>query len=359
MQIFRPSRGGVRTATRNKKTATTRTWTAQFFCLADRKSTKPPKTTERVALQKAGLGLKKMQFKCTDDENGVHSTLVSDTGFPQLKDIGGFELLHCQSNCRDLQLITGRWSVEQLKQVIGVQAKIYIRPIQKNLSVKTINGEELNTSLKENCSTCGESFPLPELRHHVTLCSVITDDDVDDDNANELIEGAKPDSQTSVLNVVDTIQIPANVTTIVIHGSNVDETTQADAHMTTDDNTNSDINQNNTDDMMTTEDTDTTKDANAEPESISEIVESVSEYCLGNTILDPVDILRYYQSRILMGRKLDIEDVSELTEGDTNYIVVDRESVLENAITEISGLENLRMCLEVQFAGEVCFFLVR
>ena len=142
------------------------------------------------------------------------------------------------------------------------------------------------------------------------------------------------------------------VTTIVVHGSTVDETIQVDANMTTDDNTNNDMNETAIEEII-----DFNEDANTEPESIAQIVESTPKFCLEKRMSDPVDILRYYQSKILMGKKLDIEDISEGTEGDSNFVVIDRENVLiETAIEEISGFDNLRICLEVQFAGEVCFF---
>lgn len=167
MQLFRPTRGGPR---QRPKKGSVRTWTGHFFCMADRMATKPPKTSEKLALQNAGLGFKKIQFQEIDTEETVFAKLTSIDGFPLLKDVGGFELLHCQSNCRELQIISCPWSVEFLKKVIGTQAKIYIRPIQKNIKVIT---EEGPSTLKESCSTCQKLFSITELRDHVNQCSEV------------------------------------------------------------------------------------------------------------------------------------------------------------------------------------------
>ena len=56
--------------------------------------------------------------------------------FPQLKDTGGYELLRVsEDNHRTLETIPAPpcgYSAEYLKECVR-QAKIYIRPIQKNL----------------------------------------------------------------------------------------------------------------------------------------------------------------------------------------------------------------------------------
>lgn len=91
-------------------------------------------------------------------------------------------------------------------------------------------------------------------------------------------------------------------------------------------------------------------------ESISNIVVKAIKYCNENYIEDPVEILKYLQSVLVTGRKLDIVDLTEALEGDTNYICVDRSNILETAFEEIKGLQDLRMTLEVQFYGEVCLY---
>jgi acetone carboxylase gamma subunit len=91
------------------------------------------------------LGLKKIRFLLDDNEAQVAQKIMSDevvegetVGFPQLKDGCGFELFQCQSNCRQLTMITCCWAVKDLKANLRTQSKIYVRPIQKNLSTKKI-----------------------------------------------------------------------------------------------------------------------------------------------------------------------------------------------------------------------------
>ena len=94
-----------------------RTWTARFMCLADRFmcladrfAAKVPNASEKQILSKAGLGVKKIKFEIDDDEETVTNKIMSDVkdndgvvlGFPQLQRIGGFEMLYCLPNCRDL-----------------------------------------------------------------------------------------------------------------------------------------------------------------------------------------------------------------------------------------------------------------
>lgn len=51
-------------------------------------------------------------------------------------------------------------------------------------------------------------------------------------------------------------------------------------------------------------------------ESISDIVVKAIKYCNENYIEDPIEILKYLQSVLVTGRKLDIVDLSEALDGD-------------------------------------------
>jgi len=67
--------------------------------------------------------------------------MLGSDGFPALKDFGGFELLRCVPNCRLLEPIQVNIDVKSLKSAIG-QGKIFIRPIQRNLSVIPVKREQ-------------------------------------------------------------------------------------------------------------------------------------------------------------------------------------------------------------------------
>lgn len=50
-------------------------------------------------------------------------------------------------------------------------------------------------------------------------------------------------------------------------------------------------------------------------------------------------------------------DETNLLEGKTNFILVDRNRMIESSFEEIKAIEDLRTCLEVQFNGEVIFLV--
>ena len=56
---------------------------------------------------------------------------------------------------------------------------------------------------------------------------------------------------------------------------------------------------------------------------------------------------------MVYGRPLRVENVSQVIEGVTNFILVDRFNIMETAFDEIKSLTDLRKTLEVQFYGEV------
>ena len=79
----------------------------------------------------------------------------------------------------------------------------------------------------------------------------------------------------------------------------------------------------------------------------------IVKFCKENSIVDPVEILRKIQQEMVTGRPLEIEDVSQCIEGDTNFVMVDRLNLLTTARDEIESLTNLRPTLEIQFYNEV------
>ena len=79
----------------------------------------------------------------------------------------------------------------------------------------------------------------------------------------------------------------------------------------------------------------------------------IVKFCQENSIVDPVEILRKIQQEMVTGRPLEIEDVSQCIEGDTNFVMVDRLNLLTTARDEIESLTNLRPTLEIQVYNEV------
>jgi len=67
---------------------------------------------------------------------------------------------------------------------------------------------------------------------------------------------------------------------------------------------------------------------------------------------DPVEILRFLQKKMVQGRDLDVTSESELHEGDTNYICIDRHDILKTTFAELACIENFNITFEVDFMGE-------
>lgn len=83
------------------------------------------------------------------------------------------------------------------------------------------------------------------------------------------------------------------------------------------------------------------------------IIAKAIDYCISESIQDPVEILRYLQYVIVCGRQLEITDKTQCDEGDTNFIIVDRNNIFETGFEEVNSISNLQKTLEVQFYDEV------
>ena len=116
------------------------TWTHDFFCLATTQQRGVPTRTEKVKLQNAGLGRKRITFHKNDDAYQVKAKL--EQTYPKLATGGGFELLRSSVSPRDLDVMAPLncgYSVPFLHDSSGLgQAIAYIRPIQKDLDSKPL-----------------------------------------------------------------------------------------------------------------------------------------------------------------------------------------------------------------------------
>ena len=86
--------------------------------------------------------------------------------------------------------------------------------------------------------------------------------------------------------------------------------------------------------------------------SVDEVVNKTVHIARHN-VNDPVDILRCFQQNIVTGRDLEVEKAHEPTEGETNYIMLDRSNLLQSSFDELSCLQDYRKTLEVQLYDEV------
>ena len=67
----------------------------------------------------------------------------------------------------------------------------------------------------------------------------------------------------------------------------------------------------------------------------------------------PVEILKFLQKIFVKGRPLDIADINTSPEGETNYICVDRENILQSTFAELESITDYRVTFEVDFLGEM------
>ena len=104
-RLFNPRYSKNSSRKRKATLGSNRSWTAQFFCLADRHQSKVPNATTTQILHNAGLGLKKIKLQLNDSEEQVAERILSANlneenetlGFPQLRDGGSMNFCNaCQ-----------------------------------------------------------------------------------------------------------------------------------------------------------------------------------------------------------------------------------------------------------------------
>jgi len=92
--------------------------------------------------------------------------------------------------------------------------------------------------------------------------------------------------------------------------------------------------------------------------TVDEIVDKVVAYCLQHNISKPwpVEILKCLQKEIVTGQPLELTDVTQCSSGETNFILFNRDKLLDTAFDELKFYKNYRVTLKVQFYDEVSFF---
>lgn len=84
----------------------------------------------------------------------------------QSSNTGGFELLQCTPNCRDLKVLKHAIAVKELTNHISIHGKIYIRPIKRRLSTIPLAPQRNESKVKEKHSACSDIFYVKDLRKH-------------------------------------------------------------------------------------------------------------------------------------------------------------------------------------------------
>lgn len=138
----RPTRiGGSRSVDTSKKKKL-KTWTHTFICLSKVSHKWIPDASERTSLKLAGLGEKRLSVFAYGTSSELQDDLFRE--FPKLSSGGGYEFLRApETGSRELVVIEmphDGYSVEYLQAVVK-SAKIYIRPLQRDLDMRPLTKE--------------------------------------------------------------------------------------------------------------------------------------------------------------------------------------------------------------------------
>ena len=125
----------------SKKGGGPTSWKHKFVCLSDSEAERvPTRQSEKLVLEEAGLWEKTLSIPDLDCDGDAFRSIIL-ASYPKLKGRGGFELLRCQPNSRELFVIGPKISNSPrlLKRRVG-NGKVYIRPLQRNLSLEEEEG---------------------------------------------------------------------------------------------------------------------------------------------------------------------------------------------------------------------------
>nr|XP_023661160.1 uncharacterized protein LOC111840491 [Paramormyrops kingsleyae] len=181
LRLFRPY-NRPQTAPRLMPKTTKKTFTHRFFCLANRRQEVVPGTAEKYELEKAGLGERRLTFSdkfCTATE--FTNMLLSH--YPALHDCGGYQLLRIRGSSRSRTLAvidcpSNGYTPHYLCTSANIgQAIIYVRPLQKDISLQNLTQTQEDESLTQymvTCMYCGQNFMMNHIQDHVDVCETIS-----------------------------------------------------------------------------------------------------------------------------------------------------------------------------------------
>lgn len=120
-------------------------WSHTFFCLSKVDHYQIPDASERITLKLAGLGEKKFSVIESGSSKELQDELFRQ--YPKLIDAGGYELLRAPDQggkeLIPIEVPCNGYYVEYLHAAVN-SAKIYIRPLQRNLDVSPVLSEVAN-----------------------------------------------------------------------------------------------------------------------------------------------------------------------------------------------------------------------
>ena len=146
-------------------------WEHEFICLSSTTRMTPPSPMDKALLIRAGLGPQKLSLFEYGESFELHDSIMS--AFQRLSEGGGYELLRTKQNTnRELCVILpppGGYTIDYRKTMVS-QAKIYIRPIQRDLPLIPLFEEGDEVSRYVMCSDISWCSMLPYGDNYMQVC---------------------------------------------------------------------------------------------------------------------------------------------------------------------------------------------
>ncbi len=118
----------------------TQQWSHNFFCINDKDTIAVPSSKNiKRQLVDNSLGEKRLSMPVDATSIDFHDNLLK--AFPQLSGCGGYVLMRCVPNSRNLQILPtpeGGHTPKTIRDCVA-QSRVYIRPLQKSISLCSIN----------------------------------------------------------------------------------------------------------------------------------------------------------------------------------------------------------------------------
>ncbi|XP_066930118.1 uncharacterized protein [Clytia hemisphaerica] len=401
--LFPQTNGRKRKASSLKNPFMKDTFTRDFCCLPFVNSATTPSSQMVLTLEYAGLGRKKITFS----NGSTHTEVVSQiySTYPRLKNVGMFTLHKAKhgGNGQPIEDITlGSYDVDSLRKRFKTKSLIYLRPLQKNLDLTMMDGSEAN---KENqnikgaatttCFRCNKMIPLRRFLEHQSSCKKTTATMVNYTAATATspvvmpisMNNAENTSATMVNYTAATATSPA-VTPIAMNNASIKDTLDGDIicsickkgiYIPITKVTTCDCNYHYSCVEGELMDTDSfecpgcglmvsrvpeetlpvfplriNKDDTFTQTKDTFIETLMNELCDLNSV-DPIEILKFLQLKLVKGRELHIPDMTVYVpkeDESVNTIAVDRGAIIESTFLEFESIEDFAVTFEIDFIGE-------
>ena len=110
-------------------------WSHKFVCLSSTTASKVPTSAEKCLLSSVGLGEKVIKFHSMEVMLDEFQDIIK-FNYPKLEESGGFDLLKCRANSRELEEFSYMVTYPLPRiQHNAPNGRIYIRPLQKDLKL--------------------------------------------------------------------------------------------------------------------------------------------------------------------------------------------------------------------------------